>query len=113
MPQYQPERGHFVWLHFSPQAGAEQAGHRPALVLSPQRFNIATGLFLVCPVTSEAKGGPFEVPVPWGMHIRGVVLATHVRALDWIAREASYAGVAPSNLTESVSAIVEAIIRGD
>lgn len=113
MSQYQPDRGHFVWIQFSPQAGTDQAGHRPALVLSPQRFNIATGLMIACPITSQIKGGPFEVPVPQGMKIKGVVLVNQLKSLDWLQRTVSFEGVAPTNLTEHVVAVVEAIIRSD
>jgi mRNA interferase MazF len=78
-----PERGHLVWLSLDPQSGHEQAGRRPALVLSPASYNGPVGLALVCPVTGRAKGYPFEVPLPPGLPVSGVVLADHVKCLDW------------------------------
>lgn len=85
-PVYVPERGDLVWPDFTPQAGHEQAGRRPALVLSPASYNRKSGLALVCPVTSRSKGYPFEVMLPDGIQIRGVVLSDHVKSLDWRAR---------------------------
>lgn len=85
---YCPRRGDVVWLTFSPQAGHEQAGHRPALTLSPESYNRRIGLALFCPVTSQVKGYPFEVPLPKGLEIEGVVLADQVKSLHWKARGA-------------------------
>ncbi len=86
---YTPERGDVVWLNFTPQSGHEQAGRRPALVLSPQAYNGKTDLMLCCPVTSRVKGYPFEVPVvPAAGKVGGVALSDQVRCLDWKAREA-------------------------
>jgi mRNA interferase MazF len=87
---YTPERGDLVWLSFSPQAGHEQAGRRPALVLSPIQYNRKIGLALVCPVTNRAKGYPFEVALPVGLPITGVVLADHLKSQDWYARTAEF-----------------------
>ncbi len=109
---YQPDRGDLVFLDFSPQAGTEQAGRRPALVLSPQRFNIATGLMLACPVTSRAKGGSFEVPLPPGGRLHRVVLSDHVRNLDWIARQAEFREKAGGDVVEEVLGRVVAILNG-
>ncbi|MFO1060901.1 MAG: type II toxin-antitoxin system PemK/MazF family toxin [Dongiaceae bacterium] len=108
---YQPERGHFVFLDFTPQAGTEQAGRRPALVLSPLAYNIASGLALACPVTSQVKGGPFEVPIPRGAMIAGVVLSDHVRSIDWLARKASFHSVAPRDVVLEVLARIEALLQ--
>lgn len=85
--KYAPERGDIVWLTFDPQAGHEQAGRRPALVLSPKAYNAKTSLALICPITSQTKGYPFEVALPNGA-INGVILADQVRNLDWAARHA-------------------------
>ena len=86
MPRrYVPRRGDIVWLSFTPQAGHEQAGRRPALVLSPSAYNRKVGLALFCPVTSRVKGYPFEVTVPKGLSVAGVVLADQVKSLDWQA----------------------------
>ena len=87
-----PDTADLVWLTFDPQAGREQAGRRPALVLSPMAYNRKAGLALVCPVTSQIKGYPFEVPVPSGYGVTGVVLADHVKSVDWRARRTSRIG---------------------
>lgn len=92
MDRQAPERGDLVWITLSPQAGHEQAGRRPAVVLSPRAYNAKVGLSLCCPVTSRGKGYPFEVPLPQGLEIEGVVLADHVKSLDWRARRAEAVG---------------------
>lgn len=89
---YVPDRGDLVWLSFDPQAGHEQAGRRPAVILSPVSYNRNSGLALVAPVTSQVKGYPFEVPIPAGMRIRGVILADHLKSVDWRARNAERIG---------------------
>jgi mRNA interferase MazF len=86
---YIPERGDFVWLEFHPQAGREQSGRRPSLVLSPQPYNRRAQLALVCPVTSQIKGYPFEVAVN-NEKVTGVVLADRIRCLDWNERQARF-----------------------
>ncbi len=110
MAAYQPERGDFIYLDFSPQAGSEQAGRRPALVLSPLMYNVATGLALVCPVTNQIKGGAFEVPVPPGGKVTGAVLSDHLRSVDWLARKADFHSAAPKDLVLEVLARIEAIL---
>ena len=110
MAAYQPDRGHFVFLDFTPQAGTEQAGRRPALVLSPLKFNIATGLMFVCPVTSQMKGGGFEVPIPASAKISGAVLADQLKSVDWIARNADQHSICPESVLLDVLARVEAIL---
>lgn len=97
-----PRRGDLVWLSFSPQAGHEQAGQRPELVLSPEEYNRKVGLALVCPVTSRAKGYPFEVPLPPGLAISGVVLSDQLKSLDWRARRARFAAKLPDAATGEV-----------
>ncbi len=87
--QYVPDRGDALWLTFEPHAGHEQAGRRPAVVVSPKRYNGLTGLALLCPITSQVKGYPFEVTLPLGLPIGGVVLSDQVRSVDWRARKAS------------------------
>jgi mRNA interferase MazF len=82
-----PELGTLGWLVFDPQAGREQAGRRPALVLSHTRYNGKTGLAIFCPITSRAKGYPFELAVPAGLPVSGVVLCDHVRSQDWKERK--------------------------
>lgn len=87
-----PDRGDLVWLQFDPQAGREQAGKRPALVLSPKAYNGRVGLAILCPITSRMKGYPFEVALPSGAAIDGVVLADQAKSLDWRVRQARFAG---------------------
>ncbi len=88
--EYVPDRGDAVWITFDPQAGHEQAGRRPALVLSPSAYNGRVGLLLACPITNRVKGYPFEVALPDGLAVSGVVLADQIKSLDWRARKASY-----------------------
>ena len=99
---YVPERGDAVWLDFNPQAGHEQAGKRPAIVLSPAAYNRKVGLCLFCPITSQAKGYPFEVAIPAGLKVTGVVLADQVKSLDWKARNAKLIARLPT----AVAAVV-------
>lgn len=99
---YVPDTGHIVWLRFSPQAGHEQAGRRPALVLSPRSYNERTSLALFCPITSRIKGYPFEVRLPASGAVAGVVLADQVRSLDWRARGARFEEQAPPQLVSEV-----------
>lgn len=85
---YVPERGDVIWLTFTPHVGHEQAGRRPAVVLSPTTYNGKVGLALVCPVTSQVKGYPFEVTIPGGLPVAGVVLSDQIKSLDWRRRRA-------------------------
>lgn len=85
---YVPSRGDIVWLQFDPQAGSEQAGHRPALVISPRSYNAKVGLAVFCPLTTHVKGYPFEVVLPEGGKAQGAVLADQVKSLDWRIRRA-------------------------
>lgn len=97
--RYVPEAGDIVWLQFDPQAGHEQAGHRPALVISPAAYNGKTGLMVCCPMTTQIKGYPFEVEIGDGRS--GVALADQVKSLDWIVRKANRKGKAtPLELAE-------------
>ena len=86
-----PDRGDVVWITMNPTLGHEQAGHRPALVLSPATYNEKTDLALLCPITSRVKGYPFEVPLPPGLPVGGVVLADQVKNLDWRSLSAEFA----------------------
>ena len=99
---YVPQTGDFIWLTFDPQAGREQAGRRPTLVLSPGPYNAKSGLALVCPITNQAKGYPFEVAVPAAHGATGVVLADHVKSVDWKARRAEKIGRCPSEAIDEV-----------
>lgn len=108
---YIPQAGDLVWLEFDPQAGREQAGRRPGLVLSPAAYNGKTGLMIVCPITNQAKGYPFEVRLPQGLNIQGVVLADHLKNLDWRARRAQSAGQAPPEVLADVLAKAAALLN--
>ena len=99
---YIPERGDAVWITLDPQAGHEQAGRRPALVLSPSAYNGRVGLALLCPITSRAKGYPFEVHLPEGLPITGVVGADQVKSLDWRARQAARICAVPEEVVAEV-----------
>jgi mRNA interferase MazF len=92
MAAYVPDRGDMVWINFDLQAGHEQGGRRPAIVLSPRSYNKPSGLGLFCPVTSRAKCYPFEVPLPDGLPVTGIVLVDQVRSLDWQSRRVSFTG---------------------
>jgi mRNA interferase MazF len=102
--RYVPDAGDIVWLNFSPQAGREQAGHRPALVLSPQAYNGKTNLMICCPMTTQIKNYPFEVL------IAGVVLADQVRSLDWRSRNATRKGTASADELAGVRAKILTLI---
>jgi len=102
---YVPDRGDIVWLQFNPQAGHEQAGHRPALVLSPASYNRRSGLMLCCPMTSQRKGYPFEVVIEMDTDRESVVLADQVKSLDWKARKAVKKG------TVSIDVIAETLSK--
>jgi mRNA interferase MazF len=108
---YVPERGDIVWISLNPQAGHEQAGRRPAVVVSPKSYNGKVGLGLFCPVTSQAKGYPFEVAVPQGLSVGGVVLADQVKSLDWRARRAEFAGRLPAETSDEVLGKLGALLE--
>jgi mRNA interferase MazF len=112
--RYVPRRGDIVWLSFTSQAGHEQAGRRPALVLSPSAYNGKVGLALCCPITSRVKGYPFEVTVPKGLAVAGVVLADQVKSLDWRARRAEFVDRLPGAAVSGVLGLVMALLsEGD
>ncbi len=105
-----PDQGDVVWLNHDPQAGHEQAGHRPALVLSPKAYNAATGLMLCCPVTSQIKGYPFEVELIGVKGVKGVVLSDQLRNLDWEAHNAKKAGRAANDVVADVLAKLNVLL---
>ena len=107
---YVPERGDAVWLDFTPQVGHEQAGRAPALVLSTATYNGRVGLAVVCPITSQTKGFPFEVALPAGLPIRGVVLSDQARSLDWRGRQATFIGRIPPGVLDEVVAKLAALV---
>jgi mRNA interferase MazF len=100
---YVPERGDVVWLMFGPQAGHEQSGRRPGVVMSSSIYNGKTGMALCCPITSHIKGYPFEVLVPAGLKISGAILADQIRNIDWKMRRAEYLCKLPDKALEEVA----------
>ena len=106
-----PERGALIWLTFTPQSGREQAGRRPALVVSPSAYNSKASLALVCPITSKVKGYPFEVPLPNEGPVQGVVLADQLRSLDWLSRQADVIGPAPIEVLERVLQLLGTLLN--
>jgi mRNA interferase MazF len=110
---YCPKRGDVVWLSFTPQAGHEQAGHRPALTLSPESYNKKTGLALFCPMTTQVKNYPFEVPVSSPADkAHGVVLSDQVKILDWKVRRARFYFRAPDSVLSEVSSKLSVLLEG-
>jgi mRNA interferase MazF len=107
---YVPDRGDIVWLQFNPQAGHEQAGHRPALVLSPASYNRLSGLMLCCPMTSQKKGYPFEVVIVDTPDHTSVVLADQVKSLDWKVRKAVKKGMAPGDVIAETLSKLQALL---
>jgi mRNA interferase MazF len=107
---YCPKRGDVVWLSFTPQTGHEQAGHRPALTLSPESYNKKTGLAIFCPMTIQVKNYPFEVAVSSGDKIPGVILSDQVKSLDWRARGARFYFRAPESVLSEVSSKLSALL---
>jgi mRNA interferase MazF len=97
-----PQRGDVIWITLNPQAGHEQAGRRPALVLSPGAYNGKVGLAILCPITNQVKGYPFEVRIPDGLSVTGVILADQVKSLDWRARDAEWMCRLPPETTDEV-----------
>lgn len=99
---YVPDRGDAVWINFNPQAGHEQAGRRPAIVLSPSSYNRKVGLAIFCPITSQIKGYPFEVVIPAGLKVTGAVLSDQVKNLDWKVRDTELIVRLPSSVINEV-----------
>ncbi len=96
---YIPARGDVVWIDMNPQAGHEQAGRRPAVVLSPRAYNSKVGLALFCPITNQIKGYPFEVIIPEDFKVSGAVLSDQVKSLDWKVRKAEFFDKIPESVT--------------
>src|SRR5437870_567479 len=92
---YVPDHGDAVWVMLNPQAGHEQAGRRPAVVLSPASYNGKVGLAILCPITNQIKGYPFEVMLPSGLAVTGAILSDQVKNLDWRARNAAFICIVP------------------
>ena len=101
---YTPERGDVIWISFNPQAGHEQAGRRPAVVLSPKAYNGKVGLAILCPITNQVKGYPFEVVLPQEVDVTGVILSDQVKSLDWRVRRAEFKESLPAEVIDEVLA---------
>ena len=110
---YCPNQGDIVWINFSPQVGHEQSGDRPALTLSPESYNRKVGLAIFCPITTQIKGYPFEVLIPEGLKVRGVILSDQVRSLDWRARYAQFCCKTPSSVSSEVLSRISALLGAE
>ena len=113
MAAYLPARGDLIWLQFNPQAGHEQAGHRPAVVISPSSYNRRVGLALCCPVTSQVKGYPFEVVLPPGLGVEGAILSDQIKSLDWRVRKARRIGNLPAEVLQETVGKILALVEPD
>lgn len=102
MGHYVPDRGDAVWINLNPQAGHEQAGRRPAVVLSPSSYNGKVGLAIFCPITHQIKGYPFEVMIPPGLKVTGAVLSDQVKSLDWEKRDAEFIDRIPASVISEI-----------
>ena len=111
--RYVPERGDIVWLQFNPQAGHEQSGHRPALVISPKAYNQKAGLALLCPITSKIKGYPFEVVLAVDAKISGAILSDQLKSLDWRARSAKRFAKASKEVMREVLGKIHTLVADD
>jgi mRNA interferase MazF len=111
MPAYIPQRGDAIWITLNPQAGHEQAGRHPAVVLSPGAYNGKVGLAILCPITSQVKGYPFEVRIPDGLPVSGVILADQVKSLDWKTGRAEWKCTLPPDVTAEVLAKLGALLE--
>ncbi|MFZ5733462.1 MAG: type II toxin-antitoxin system PemK/MazF family toxin [Pseudomonadota bacterium] len=107
---YCPDANEFIWLQFNPQAGSEQANRRPALVLSPRAYNAKSGLCVVCPTTNQNKGYPFEVRLPDGFAVSGVILSDQIKNLSWNHRGSTFICPCPQDISADVLAKVRALL---
>jgi mRNA interferase MazF len=108
---YVPDRGDIVWFNFSPHLGHEQAGLRPALVLSPRSYNQRSGLMLACPITSKVKDYPFEVRVKF-KKIDGVILSDQLKSVDWHDRKPDFGGRADDVTVSKTQELIESLVSG-
>ena len=108
--KYVPDRGDIVWLNFTPQTDHEQRGKRPALILSPKIYNEKTSLCICLPITTKVKGYPFEVPLPKGLEVEGVILSDQIKNLDYVARDVTYICEAPQEVVSNVQKNVLALL---
>ncbi len=108
---YVPDRGDIIWINLNPQAGHEQAGRRPGLVISPVAYNGKVGLAILCPITSQIKGYPFEVVIPSGLKATGAILSDQVKNLDWTARNAEFICKLPGSALQEVLKKLNTLVR--
>ncbi len=108
-----PHRGDVVWIDMQPQVGHEQSGRRPAIVLSPKSYNGKVGLALLCPITNQIKGYPFEVMIPSGLKVAGVVLSDQVKSLDWKIRNAEFCDKVPEVVVLEIFKKLETLLNFD
>ncbi|MBU4011464.1 MAG: endoribonuclease MazF [Proteobacteria bacterium] len=113
MSNYVPDRGDAVWINMNPQAGHEQAGRRPAIVLSPVSYNRKVGLALFCPVANQIKGYPFEVNIPQGLKVTGAALSDQVKSLDWKIRNTEFCDKIPDNVIFEILKKLGVLLRFD
>ncbi len=111
MPRYIPQKGDFITLSFDPQAGHEQKGRRPALVVSNNLFNKHTGLAIVCPVTNTDRGFPFHLAVPSGSTLTGFVMVEQVKSIDYAVRRAKFVESGAKEFVEDVLELIDACLR--
>ncbi|KAF1080159.1 MAG: Programmed cell death toxin MazF [Candidatus Rifleibacterium amylolyticum] len=105
-----PDRGDVVWIDFDPSLGHEQAGRRPGLILSSQKYHQKVGLAIVCPITSRAKGYPFEVPIPEGFKVKGVILSDQLKCIDLSERNVDLIFTIPDTVVESVQNLAISVL---
>lgn len=111
---YEPHQGDLIWTHFDPQVGREQAGRRPALVLSHRKFFAATGFAIVCPISRRVRPFPSSVVLPEGLPIEGEILTSHIRSIDALARPIRPVGAAvPSDTLAAVRAKLAVLVGLD
>jgi mRNA interferase MazF len=108
---YCPDAGDFIWIDFDPQQGTGQRGRRPAFVLSPRNYGAASRLRVLCPITNRAKGYPFEVPIPPGQPVTGVILADQVKSQSWEERDAAFIATAPALVLAQAKGKIKALLQ--
>ena len=109
---YVPQCGDAIWVTLDPQVGHEQAGRRPAIVISASDYNRKVGLAVICPITNRKKGYPFEVDIPTGHQVAGVILADQMKSIDWQQRKAEFLCELPQSILDEVIANIESLLGG-
>ena len=110
-PDWKPKRADIIWMTFDPVIGHEQSGRQPSLVISHRDYNARTGLVLVCPITSIRKGFSFEITLPVGLGVHGVILSDHIKCFDWRARNAEFIARAPQRVIDEVIENIDLLIK--